>query len=118
MSPEEELVRLKANFDCYFADLEAAAGELKIPVPEPGTDMARLLAANVLLKSRLEAVQKENTNLLMANHDCYAWFEALNMDHQRALRALDELARLGNGARYGSSIGNRIAQEAIASMID
>jgi hypothetical protein len=30
------------------------------------------------------------------------------------LVALDKLARLGNGDRYGNSIGNTIAQEAIA----
>jgi hypothetical protein len=30
------------------------------------------------------------------------------------LEALDKLARLGNGDRYGNSIGNTIAQEAIA----
>ncbi len=30
------------------------------------------------------------------------------------LAALDKLARLGNGDRYGNSIGNTIAQEAIA----
>jgi hypothetical protein len=30
------------------------------------------------------------------------------------VEALDKLARLGNGDRYGNSIGNTIAQEAIA----
>lgn len=32
------------------SDLEAAAKDLPIPMPEPGTDMARLLSANVLLR--------------------------------------------------------------------
>lgn len=53
MTIQEELAKIKANFDRYLADLEAAAGELKIPVPEPGSDLAKLLAANVLLRRRV-----------------------------------------------------------------
>lgn len=41
------------------SDLESAAGELPVPLPEPGTDMARLLTANVILKRRLESTQRE-----------------------------------------------------------
>ena len=31
------------------ADMHAAAGELRIPIPEPGTDAAKLLHANIML---------------------------------------------------------------------
>lgn len=41
--------------DQVLADLKAAAGELRIPVPTPGTEMARLLSANVILRGRLRA---------------------------------------------------------------
>jgi hypothetical protein len=38
----------------------------------------------------------------------------LHQVNAELLAALDKLARLGNGDRYGNSIGNTIAQEAIA----
>jgi hypothetical protein len=34
-----------------------AAGELRVPVPMPGTDMSRLLAANVLMRRELEKLR-------------------------------------------------------------
>jgi hypothetical protein len=40
-------------------DLEDAAGELALPVPEPGTDMAKLMAANVLLRRENEKLRHE-----------------------------------------------------------
>lgn len=39
-----------AEFRCLRADLKEAAGALPVPMPKPGTDMARLLSANVLLR--------------------------------------------------------------------
>lgn len=66
----------------------------------------------------IRRLKEENKNLRMANIDTNNWFNALNHDFQIALKALDELARLGNGSSYGNSDGNRIAQEAIAKMID
>lgn len=118
MTPEEELIKVKANFDRYLKDLEDAAGELLVPMPVPGTEMAKLLSANVLLKHRLQKVQEENRGLLQANRDCCAWFDALNLDHQKALQTLNELARLGNGKSYGNSTGNIIAQRCLDSLID
>lgn len=70
------------------------------------------------LVDRVKVLERENANLLMANRDCVAWFEALRPDHEKALKALDELARLGNGSHYGTSEGNLIAIAAINSMID
>lgn len=34
-------------------DLEAAAGELLVPLPEPGTDMAKVVTANKLLRDEI-----------------------------------------------------------------
>jgi hypothetical protein len=65
-----------------------------------------------------DRLRVENAGLLQANRDCCAWFDSLLIDHQKALKALDELARLGNGTSYGDSTGNVIAQDALASMID
>ena len=59
MTPEEELIKVKANFDRYLADLEAVAKDLPVPMPEPGTDMAKLLTANVLLRRRVEVLKAD-----------------------------------------------------------
>lgn len=40
-------------------DIEDAAGELALPVPEPGTDMAKLMSANVLLRRENERLRHE-----------------------------------------------------------
>ncbi len=46
--------RQDAELEQREADLAAAAGELLLPIPEPGTDMARLMSANRLLRSELD----------------------------------------------------------------
>ena len=69
-------------------------------------------------EARVAELEAQNAGLLQANRDCTDWFDALSHDHQIALKALDGPARLGNGKDYGNSMGNRIAQDAIASMID
>ncbi len=48
----EEYTQLKAELAQCQQDLKDAAGELRIPMPEAGTDMARLLSANVILRQR------------------------------------------------------------------
>lgn len=47
-----ENAQLKAALAQYRQDLKDAAGKLAVPMPEPGTDMAKLLRANVLLRQR------------------------------------------------------------------
>ena len=49
----ELLIEIDCALEEYAAlraDLKAAASDLPIPMPEPGTEMARLLSANVLLR--------------------------------------------------------------------
>lgn len=55
---DETIERLTAERDAYKADVEAAAGELLVDVPPPGSDMARLLIANRLMSRRLEVAQR------------------------------------------------------------
>jgi len=45
------------------ADLIAAAGEVMVSLPAPGTDMARLLSANVLLRQRLSDAREQVAGL-------------------------------------------------------
>jgi hypothetical protein len=47
-------------------------------------------------------------------HQAAAELRRLHEVNAELLVALDKLARLGNGDRFGNSIGNTIAQEAIA----
>jgi hypothetical protein len=49
-------------------DLERAAGDFPVPMPEPGTDMAVLLSANVLLR-------RENATLREIARDAIAEIE-------------------------------------------
>ena len=51
LAKDAEIARLKA-------DVAYAAGECLVPIPEPGTDMARLLLANIALKRELEIARR------------------------------------------------------------
>lgn len=46
-----DAVRLHEERDVLRADVKAAAGELLLPIPEPGSDMARLMIVNRLLRN-------------------------------------------------------------------
>ncbi len=66
--------RAEAERDALRADMEAAAGELPVAMPEPGTDAARLLSANVLLRGERNALRasvREATEIAARNAgDC------------------------------------------------
>ena len=62
------------------------------------------------LADSLEAYEKNPVHLMKAA----AELRRLHEVNAELLATLDKLARLGNGDRYGNSIGNTIAQEAIA----
>lgn len=47
-------------------DVVLAAGELLIPIPQPGTDMSRMLVANRILQRQLDAVTKQRDALVKA----------------------------------------------------
>lgn len=49
-----EIERLRRLVAAYDGDVQDAAGEYLIPVPTPGTPMAKLLVANVLMRRRNE----------------------------------------------------------------
>lgn len=60
--------RLVGRLTTLEKDLEAAAGDLAVPLPEPGTDVARLLMANRLLRNRVSELEG---TLGMAREDGY-----------------------------------------------
>ncbi len=49
--------RLEGFLMLYEEDYRRACGELAIPVPEPGTDTARLLAANMILRGERDTAR-------------------------------------------------------------
>lgn len=54
-----ELVHFRGKLAGRETDFRDAAGEVMVPVPEPGTDMAKLLSANVLLRRELADARVE-----------------------------------------------------------
>jgi len=48
-----EIEILEGRLEQYERDFKAAAGELLVEIPEPGTEVSRLLAANVLLRRQV-----------------------------------------------------------------
>lgn len=56
-------VGLHSQLEQDFVD---AAGELRIPIPEPGTVAAKLLAANILLQKERDILREENRRLVSA----------------------------------------------------
>lgn len=53
-----ELEEARTELAARDSDMATAAGAFTVPLPEPGTDMARLLIANRLLRRELEEARK------------------------------------------------------------
>lgn len=71
--------RLRAERDKYAEDLRLAAGDLPMALPQPGTDMARLMIANRLLKRERDEVRAEVGQLRAAQ---VAYASEFPSDHQ------------------------------------
>lgn len=54
-----QVKRAERERDALRADLASAAGELKVPIPEPGTDASRMLLANVLMRRERDAARRD-----------------------------------------------------------
>ena len=50
----------EAEIQAMRADIEAASGELRVPMPEPGTDMARVMVANAIMRDQRDEAKREN----------------------------------------------------------
>ena len=49
---------LLAQRDLLLSDIEEAAGELMIPIPEPGSDASKLMAANAIMRRQRDRARK------------------------------------------------------------
>jgi len=56
---KEELSRQRQENAVIKKDVEMAAGELLVSIPEPGTDMFRLLVANNYIHVKLQLLEAE-----------------------------------------------------------
>ena len=61
--PLDELTALRARVAELEGDLELAAGELLVDIPAPGTDMARMLAANSIMRREIAGDNEEIATL-------------------------------------------------------
>lgn len=60
---EKERDEAKAELAAYRRDAELAAGELRIPCPEPGTIASQLLIANTILRKERDALKTHESGL-------------------------------------------------------
>jgi hypothetical protein len=51
-------------------DMEDAAGELLMPIPEPGTDIAKLMSGNILLRRENERLRHKIIDALAVLKAC------------------------------------------------
>jgi hypothetical protein len=58
----------KRALDVALDDMKRAADELLIPIPEPGTDLARVLAANSILRRERDRAARERDEALRLQH--------------------------------------------------
>jgi hypothetical protein len=62
---------VKAKLEVHENDLQLAAGELMLPLPEPGSNMARVCGVNRLLKYEIGKLISERNNLkAIIKDDC------------------------------------------------
>jgi hypothetical protein len=59
-----EVDHLRMLLATHERDLQDAAGELMIPIPEPGTSAAKLLSANALMRAERDAAVERYNYLL------------------------------------------------------
>jgi hypothetical protein len=58
-----EVARLRTEVELHREDLRVAAGECLVALPEPGSDMARMMRANRLLRVEGERLTRERDDL-------------------------------------------------------
>ena len=82
-----------------------------------------LEAANNRLNEQMAAIEEMGTESLNALPDCLMRLAPALVENgelkaklAKAVEGFEELARLGNGDRYGNSFGNLIAQKYIAEL--
>lgn len=83
------MIAMAEELDWRREDDARAAGELLVPIPEPGTDMARVMAANRLLKG---AIGADKERLRAAEARVWAGGKTWGCDAPEALA--DEIDRL------------------------
>ena len=99
----DALVAERAEVERHCQDLRHAAGELLVPLPEPGTDVARLLRANRLMRDELASLRYRHKE---ANDVC-----GTMIDDRDECRALLVLLRDGGGTVEGMRFTWEVSDE-------
>lgn len=86
MESEREAQQARAKLSLALKDIADAAGELMVPLPEPGTLTAKLLAANSILRRERDMARLDRNDAL---RDAEAVKAERNGIHVRVLRALN-----------------------------
>jgi len=94
---------VEAKLEVYENDLQLAAGELMLPLPELGSDMARVCVVNRLLKYEID---KLNDKLVFANDILE---EIKGAAHGRALLGGSQDEWLGTVLKVDSLAGQCLA---------
>lgn len=75
----------KAELDEAQRDVAKAAGELLVEMPEPGTDMARVMIANSMMRRERDEARAALTELIelldgmSADEHCSGWWEDIEV---------------------------------------
>lgn len=90
-------------------DLEDAAGELAVPLPEPGTTMAKVISANLIMRRERDAARSEVERLRAQLDELTKDHEAVTANARGYQETIAEchvlLDRLGSG---GTGLRNRV----------
>lgn len=105
----------------HRADLAEAAGELLVPLPEPGSDMAKVCISNRLLKARVQELELSTYDMTITRYlnqilDRNTFLETLKWDGE----ALDGFKADGSVEPFGSGEFNeptRCIWEAVETLL-
>lgn len=90
-------------------DTRQAAGECRVPLPMPGTDMAKVLSANVLMRKRIAELEAERDEYRAMRDNAAANSAAL--DSQRRERIAELEAQLDRTERGVVRNAGRLSRE-------
>ena len=102
------IAELLAKLNAREEDLRLAAGELRVPMPEAGTDMARLLSAKVLLRHQRDEARATCAELVTDSNAITLAETVVRLQRQRdeLLAALEVLFPAAKAfAKYGQDVG-------------
>ena len=75
----DRIAALESQLAEARADVVAAAGELMVPIPEPGTDMSKVMIANALMRRERDKARAE-VERYKVDAERYRWLRNCTFD--------------------------------------